>query len=126
VPDFWSDLPQETYARIKRESGGEPGGMMGVCADFAGQHEFNYYIAVSTKNPNVQGLDQIDIPETTWAIFEQDGALIDLVNRIWKEWFPSSGYRRADESIPDIEVYFDYDFPKANYRYELWYPVVKE
>ena len=74
----------------------------------------------------MEGLEQIDIPEATWAIFEAEGTLIELVNRVWKEWFPSSGYRRADNAIPDVEVYFDYDFPKDNYTYELWYPVVKE
>lgn len=75
---------------------------------------------------HVQGLEQIDIPEATWAVFEAEGAMMELVNRIWREWFPSSGYGRADNNIPDVQVYFDYDFPKENYRYELWYPVVKE
>jgi len=126
IPFFWRDLPQETYDNIIKESGGEPKGLLGLCADFDGQHEFDYYIAVSTTNPNVQGFEQLNIPEATWAIFEADGDLADLVNRIWKEWFPSSGYKRADNSIPDVEVYLDYDLPKQNYTYELWYPVVKE
>lgn len=126
LPLFWRDLPQETYEKIIKQSNGEPKGLLGLCADFDGEHTFDYYIAASTKNSEVQGLDQIDIPEATWAIFEAEGTMMELINRIWKEWFPSSGYRRADNSIPDVEVYFDYDFPKENYIYELWYPVVKE
>ena len=126
VPYFWSDLPQETYKKIIKHSNGEPKGLMGLCADFDNEHTFDYYIAVSTKDSEVEDLEQIDIPEATWAIFEAEGTLIELVNRVWKEWFPSSGYRRADNAIPDVEVYFDYDFPKDNYTYELWYPVVKE
>lgn len=43
-----------------------------------------------------------------------------------QEWLPSSGYRRAEESVPDIEVYPEPDMPKANFKYELWFPVVKE
>ena len=126
IPEFWQYLPRETYGQLKSHAGGEPGGLLGLCANFDGEHQFDYYIAVSTPESHVQELEEIDIPETTWAIFEMDGALMDLVNRIWQEWFPSSGYRRADNSIPDVEVYFDYDFPKDNYTYELWYPVVKE
>ncbi len=126
VPAFWGELPRETYNKIIAQSGGKPEGMMGLCADFDGGHQFNYYIAVSTVNDNVGDLETIKIPEATWAIFEAEGGLMELVNRVWQEWFPSSGYRRADNSIPDVEVYFDYDFPKENYTYELWYPVIKE
>ena len=126
VPYFWSDLPKETYDLIIKQAGGEPKGMLGLCSDFDGEHEFDYYIAVSTTNSAVQGLEEIRIPEITWAIFEAEGTIPELINRVWQEWFPSSGYRRADNSFPDIEVYFDYDFPKENYNYELWYPVVKE
>lgn len=126
IPYFWRDLPQETYDKIISQSGGEPKGLLGLCANFNGEHEFDYYIAVSTKSSDAEGLDMIQISEAAWAIFEAEGTLMELNNRIWKEWFPSSGYRRADNSIPDVEVYFDYDFPKENYTYELWYPVVKE
>ncbi len=126
IPDFWRDLSQETYDKIIEQAGGEPQGLLGLCANFDGMHEFDYYIAISTKNTEVEGLDRIQIPEATWAIFQAEGTFMELINRIWEEWFPSSGYRRADNSIPDIEVYFDYDLPKENYTYELWYPVVKE
>lgn len=126
VPYFWRDLPQESYERIIKQSNTSPKGMLGICADFDNEHTFDYYIAVATTNDKVEGLDYIDIPETTWAIFEAEGPLMELVDRIWKEWFPSSGYRRGDNTIPDIEVYFDYDFPKEDYTYELWYPIVKE
>lgn len=126
IPYFWGDLPKETYDKIIMQSGGEPKGLLGLCANFNGEHEFDYYIAVSTKSSDADGLDMIQIPEATWAVFEAEGTLMELANRIWKEWFPSSSYRRADNCVPDVEVYFDYDFPKENYTYELWYPVVKE
>jgi AraC family transcriptional regulator len=126
ITHFWRDLPQETFEKIIKQSNGEPKGLLGLCANFDGEHTFDYYIAASTKNSEVQDLDQINIPEATWAIFEAEGTISELINRIWQEWFPSSGYRRADNSIPDVEVYFDYDFPKESYTYELWYPVVKE
>ncbi|EQB86804.1 putative transcriptional regulator YdeE [Clostridium punense] len=43
----------------------------------------------------------------------------------WTEWLLSSGYRRANENYPDIEVYPEEDLPKDNFKYELWFPVEK-
>lgn len=126
IPYFWRELPQETYDKIIEQACNEPKGLLGLCANFDGKHLFDYYIAVPTNNTDVEGLDSIHIPEATWAIFEAEGSLMELINRIWQEWFPSSGYRHADNSIPDVEVYFDYDLPKDSYTYELWYPVIKE
>jgi len=126
VPDFWTNLPKETYNQMISLANNAPTGMLGLCANFDGKHEFDYYIAVSSTNPTPKGLEEIKIPETTWAIFAGESDFMGLVNRVWQEWFPSSGYRRAANIIPDMEVYFDYDFPKANFTYELWYPVVKE
>ena len=51
---------------------------------------------------------------------------MELAARFWKEWLPSSGYRRASESIPDVEGYPETDMPKENYNYALWFPVVKQ
>ena len=126
IPDFWTYLPKATYALIISQANNEPTGMLGLCANFDGKHEFDYYIAVSSTKPTPEGLEEIEIPETTWATFEGESDFMGLINRVWQEWFPSSGYRRADNVIPDIEVYYDYDFPKDNYTYELWYPVIKE
>ena len=97
-----------------------------MCADFDGKHEFDYYIAVATTHEAPDGFTKYDIPAATWAILEKDGDLMELHSRFWKEWLPSSGYRRANEDIPDVEVYPDPDMPKENYNYELWFPVVKE
>lgn len=117
IPSFWSDLPKEIYSKIIQQAGGEPKGILGLCANF-NENQFDYYIAVSTLKLDKQGLEEIEIPEATWAIFEAEleteDNLSDFSNRIWQEWFPSSGYRHAGNSIPDVEVYFDYDFPKEN------------
>ena len=126
IPDFWTYLPKATYDLIISQANNEPTGMLGLCANFDGKHEFDYYIAVSSTKPTPEGLEEIEIPEITWATFEGESDFMGLINRVWQEWFPSSGYRRADNVIPDIEVYYDYDFPKDNYTYELWYPVIKE
>jgi len=126
IPAFWGETPKATYDQLCAMANGEPKWFVGVCADFDGSPEFDYYIAVATTQKVPEGFHKYDVPAATWAILEKDGDLMGLANRFWTEWLPSSGYRRADESIPDIEVYPDRDMPKENYNYELWYPIVKE
>lgn len=48
IPNFWSDTPKETYTKLLSLANAEPSGFIGLCADFDGKHEFNYYIAVAT------------------------------------------------------------------------------
>jgi len=126
IPYFWDETPKETYDKLRSLSNAEPKWFVGLCADFDGSHEFDYYIAVASTQSVPNGFTKYEVPAATWAILEKDGSLVDLANRFWKEWLPSSGYRRAGEDIPDIEVYPDSDMPKDNYNYELWYPVVRE
>ena len=126
IPEFWSNTTKATYDELLSLANTELHGFIGVCADFDGKHEFDYYITVATTNDVPDSFVKYDVPAATWAVLEKDGDLMSLANRFWKEWLPSSGYRRADEIIPDIEVYPDTDMPKENYNYELWFPVIKE
>jgi len=126
IPEFWGSTPKETYDKLLSLANTEPNGFVGACADFDGKHEFDYYIAVATTHNAPDGFVKYDVPAATWAILERDGDLLELSTRFWKEWLPSSGYRRAGANIPDVEVYPDTDMPKANFNYELWFPVVKE
>ncbi|MDR0819542.1 MAG: AraC family transcriptional regulator [Oscillospiraceae bacterium] len=121
IPEFWT---KENLDKIKALSNSEPREFFGLCADFDGAHEFDYYIAVATTAA-VSGLETYEVPAATWAILEKDGDLMELAGRFWKEWLPSSGYRRADENIPDVEVYPEFGLLKPDYEYELWFPVVK-
>lgn len=126
IPGFWSETPQSIYDTLLSLMDTEPRGFIGLCADFDGKHEFDYYIAAATTKTAPEGLATYKVPAATWAILEQDGDPMELNGRFFKEWLPSSGYRRALESIPDVEVYPERDLPKPNYKYELWFPVVKE
>ena len=126
IPAFWSETPPETYQMLLSLRDTEPYSLIGACTDFDGKHEFNYYIATVTTKEAPVGCDKYRVEAATWAVVEQDGDLMQLVERFWKEWLPSSGYRRAGEEIPDIEIYPDGDMPKGSFSYQLWFPVVKE
>ena len=125
IPNFWRETPQETYDKILSLANTEPKGLLGLCANFNG-HEFDYYIAASTTKHALQDLEKLEIPAATWVIFEQERTIPELIGRFWNEWLPSSGYRRANENYPDIEVYPEEDLRKDNFKYELWFPVEKE
>lgn len=125
IPDFWQQTPKETYDILRSLADTDPKKFMGLCADFDGVHEFDYYIAVASTKDVTEGLVKYAVPEATWVILEKDGDLIGLSQRFWKEWLPSSGYKRADESIPDIEVYPDDNMTENNFNYELWFPIVE-
>lgn len=126
VPDFWSETPQATYDTLLSLMDTSPKGFIGLCADFDEQHEFDYWIGAVTTKAIPDGVEAYQVKASTWAIVEQEGDLMELVERFWKEWLPSSGYRRAEQTIPDIEVYPESDLPKPNFKYELWFPIVKE
>ena len=126
IPAFWSETSPETYQTLLSLRDTEPYCLVGACADFDGKHEFNYYIAAVTTQEAPEGYTRYQVEAATWAILEQDGDLPQLAERFFKEWLPSSGYSRASESIPDIEVYPEGDMPKESFTYQLWFPVVKE
>lgn len=126
IPSFWDETPTAVYDQLRVLNDVEPKWFVGLCADFDGEHTLDYYIAAASTQAAPEGFETREVPAATWAIIEQEGGLTDLVNRFWSEWLPSSGYRRADENVPDLEIYPDKDMPKDGYRYELWFPIVKE
>ena len=126
IPAFWASISKETYAQLAELTNTSTKGLVGMCADFDGIREFDYYIAAATTKPTPKGLHRYDIPAATWVILENDGQKFwDLHQRFFKEWLPSSGYHRADASIiPDIEVYSG--IPEDDSYVELWFPIVKD
>lgn len=127
VPQMWQQAFAEgLIPRLLPQMDQPPFGVMGVSTsrDFG---DFDYYIAVSSSRPAIEGTEEYVVPACTWAIFESIGpmpeALQTLQKRIVTEWLPTSGYEYAD--APDIEIYGEGDQSAADYRCEAWLPVVK-
>ena len=125
VPLFW----QRTAPRIPQIislMNGEPQGLLGVstCNEVEGKQNY-YYIAVASDKPAPDGMSELDVPGSTWAIFPGAGTQEDiqaLQIRIVSEWLPTSGYEWAN--APDVEVYLNNDM--KNMQFEVWLPVVKK
>lgn len=69
----------------------------------------------------------LDIPSNTWVVFQQRGdkskllVIQNLWERIYAEWFPSSGFEQIEG--PCIEKYFWDDDKYDEYTCEIWIPI---
>lgn len=125
VPLFWQKTAPQIPQIIALMSG-EPKGLLGVstCNEVEGKQNY-YYIAVASDKPVSDGMTDMVVPASTWAIFPGNGTPEDLQAlqvRIVSEWLPTSGYEWAN--APDVEVYLGDDH--ENMQFEVWLPVVKK
>ncbi|QQK74891.1 AraC family transcriptional regulator [Salicibibacter cibarius] len=83
--------------------------------------DVDYYIATATTKPCPEEFEQLKISSHTWAVFTATGempeALLTTWERIYTEWFPTSGYELAEapEMVRGI-----------NDSTEIWVPVKKK
>ena len=127
IPKMWTNLSKEKCMEIFELSNMEPTGVLGICADMYNDG-FDYWIAAATTKPCPEGLQALNIPACTWAIFDvtgpMPGAIQEMFVRIFSEWLPTSGYEHA--FAPEIEWYSDGGMGAAEYKSEIWIPVVKK
>jgi AraC family transcriptional regulator len=131
IPAFWErNLTDGTVARL--EEFAPPGsaiGVAGVCAEFDLEREaFTYFIAIETpadRSALPASCRDFAVPTATWGIFESRGPLPEamqgLIQRIYNEWFPSSGWEHADG--PELEIYSNGNTQAADYYSEIWIPL---
>lgn len=126
IPKMWCEYADK-FEELLSLADDEPTGLLGVCADMY-NNGFDYWIAVSTTKPCPQHFSEMEISPSTWAIFEAIGpmpnAIQEMFQRVYAEWFPTSGYVHAD--VPEIEWYSDGDMNSDSYKSEVWIPVVKK
>ncbi|WP_038025677.1 GyrI-like domain-containing protein, partial [Tetragenococcus muriaticus] len=70
--------------------------------------DIDYYIATTTMESYPEGFEQLQISSHTWAVFEAIGEMPETLLKTWErvytEWFPTSGYlfAQAPEIIKGI------------------------
>ncbi|MFC4711710.1 AraC family transcriptional regulator [Planococcus dechangensis] len=82
---------------------------------------------LTTKNEEPgNGLDKIQVPALTWAVFTAQGEFPRVMQETWgkivSEWLPSSGYELAE--APEISFTGDLSDP-AHVKSEIWMAVKK-
>ncbi len=128
-PKFWEEVAakggfEKLYGIM---SGKEPAGILGVSTCENGDYGA-YFICAASDVPVPEGMSEYLVPETTYAVFEAigpaDTAVQEVQQRIISEWLPSSGYEYAP--APDIEVYPAGNRQAADYKTEIWLPIIKK
>lgn len=134
IPKLWAEYNRNGTVN-KLGSLSTDGNVLGIIMDMVpGRDEFNYMIAAEADSSSAgaaaeqHGFVTSVIPASTWAIFTSVGSLPDAIQtltaRIYQEWFPGTGYEHS--GAPELEVYPLGNTTAADYRCEVWVPIVKK
>ncbi|MER5637997.1 AraC family transcriptional regulator [Kitasatospora sp. NPDC002227] len=94
-------LDGQAVVRMKQLAGQEPSGLLSAVVYLGDSREegveADYWVGVVTApGTAAEGLDALDVPAGTWAVFDNHGpypsALQDLWRDVFTQWFPSNRY----------------------------------
>ncbi|GLC89647.1 AraC family transcriptional regulator [Lysinibacillus piscis] len=124
ISALWNQLNANgTTARLAQLNNGDVQGLLGVCLPHA--EGIQYVIGVAYQGDVPEDFEMVEVPASTWAVFEVIGAMPHAMTnawqRIYKEWLPSSQYELAGTA--EFELYTEDDpFDDKCYS-EIWIPV---
>lgn len=129
IASMWESLDDTTIRRLKELSDVEPAGMLSASINFSEGRleggELDHYIGVATTQEGPENLARLEVPASTWAVFESVGPFPETLQNIWgriySEWFPSSIYEQAPG--PEILWNEHKDVSSPTFRSEIWIPV---
>ena len=133
IPKFWDEhFANGNFAKLmsinlsEKHDNGRVDGVLGICVvPDIDSDALDYYIATAYEGEAPKGMEELIVPDCTYAVFECRGkipfSVQDMTRRLYGEWLPNSGYEWAN--APDIERYFDGDPTSEDYVCELWLPV---
>ena len=126
-----ASIPVEETLRLKALNDIEPRGVLAVSDDLdpdrAEGSELTYLHGVATTAAGAQldGIDVIEVPAGTWAVFRVEGPHPAALQEAWAatatEWFPSQPWRLRPG--PEIVAMTAYDAAAGTATSELWLPV---
>ncbi|HYE83535.1 MAG TPA: AraC family transcriptional regulator [Clostridia bacterium] len=132
IAAMWKELNDEMINKLKSLSNVEPSGIISASVNFSEgrmeeKGELDHYIGVSTTKECPDNLKKLEVPASTWAVFEAVGPFPATLQNIWghiySEWFPSSGYEQTEG--PEILWNEHKDVTSPTFRSEIWIPVLK-
>jgi len=132
IPDFWDKSHKDGTIETLLKYASDRSYVFGICygSDHTDSEHFDYGIAVQCAPDTVapEGYRVNTIPARTWIVTECIGAMPDAIQKLWHdlcaEFFPTSDYKPTYEL--DIEAYPDGDMTAADYKSQIWIPIVNE
>jgi AraC family transcriptional regulator len=131
IQQFVAAIPAETHARLKQLGDTEPFGLLQVSADvdqdYTEGSELIYLhgVALADDSRAPGGLDEIEVPAGTWAVFRTEGDYPAALQATWAataaDWFPSNPWRLRPG--PSIVAVLDRAADFSTATTELWLPV---
>lgn len=129
IPRFWEECNQEgTCEKLCIDFSARE--ILGICADIEHDKEQLTYLIAVKGGERYTGKEYVvkSIPASSWAVFTSVGSIPGAIQKVWKsifqEWFPATGYEHA--CAPELEVYPPGNTSAADYRCEVWIPVIKK
>lgn len=132
IAAMWQSLTMEWITELKGHSNVEPIGLLSASTNFSEgrmeeKGELDHYIGVATTNECPEHFSKLEVPASTWAVFEAVGPFPDTLQNVWgriySEWFPSSNYEQIEG--PEILWNEHKDVTSPTFRSEIWIPIKK-
>ncbi|HEK9100649.1 AraC family transcriptional regulator [Bacillus pfraonensis] len=133
IASMWQSLDSQSIHTLKTLSNVEPTGLISASTNFSEgrmeeKGELDHYIGVATTKDCPDQFTQLEVPASTWAVFEAIGpfpsALQNVWGRIYSEWFPSSNFEQIQG--PEILWNENKDVTSPTFKSEIWIPVLKK
>lgn len=129
IADHVAGIAPDETARLKALNDTEPRGVLAVSDDLdpdrAEGSELTYLHGVATTGPAPDGLDAVEVPAGTWAVFRTEGPHPQALQDAWAAtattWFPSQPWRLRPG--PEVVAVQAYDAEAGTATCELWLPV---
>ncbi|MBG9798635.1 AraC family transcriptional regulator [Brevibacillus laterosporus] len=133
IASMWKSLDSKSIQTLKMLSNVEPTGIISASTNFSEERmeekgELDHYIGVATTKDCPDHFTQLEVPDSTWAVFEVIGPFPDTLQNVWgriySEWFPSSNYEQMEG--PEILWNENKDVTSPTFKSEIWIPVLKK
>lgn len=133
IASMWAGLSSKTIEELKAISNIEPRGLISASTNFSEgrmeeKGELDHYIGVATTKECPDQYVKLEVPASTWAVFESIGPFPETLQNIWgriySEWFPSSNYEQVEG--PEILWNESKNITSPTFKSEIWIPVLKK
>ncbi|MEG0403429.1 MAG: helix-turn-helix domain-containing protein [Anaerorhabdus sp.] len=129
IVEYWNQCFKDgTYLQLIKLDKEEVKGLFGLYTNYNFLQSVADYIIAVRSNEFIDDLDVIDIPATSWAIFECYGAEPKATQNCWKfiedEWLINYPMKKID--CPELEWFSDGNSFSDDFHSQVWVPIDRE